>query len=448
MSAAERSVVFDEEALDDLLDFIQPNRCLPDDIAGALREETDRMFRDQLRGESAHPDAIPRLKNILQTRYMNACIHAGSNVGIELAQSLGERHSQSLLNSFHSSGLLKDNQSSRFGQILNASKPCTIQHTVFLRTAMFDIASARRQLGMSLSEVTVGKLVTRKVQGILAEGSSFPPWHRVHCALTRSSEVPCNMSMARITLTLDACSLVENQVLPADVAAAIETRFPDTFCVPSPVAVGQVDVYFPMVSGLRSADQEAAFIDACATGIMRVRVSGILGSTEMHFRKTEDAFIGAEGEVYALLVDGSFRELLTHPIVDSSRTFCNDLWSILAVLGVEATRAYIIEELSHRVVSGVNLCHITLLADHMTVTGSIQSISRYSMRSVRGSIMGKASFEESMDHLFNAGVRNLSDSLEGASAAIICGRRTRAGTGFVDVSIDFDVIGENTNALL
>ena len=90
--------------------------------------------------------------------------------------------------------------------------------------------------------------------------------------------------------------------------------------------------------------------------------------------------------------------------------------------------------------SGINRCHIELLVDKMTFKGGISSISRYTMRNEDCGPMGKASFEETMDNFLKAGVYGQEENTNGVSASIICGKRSKIGSGLCDLLVDVNNI--------
>jgi DNA-directed RNA polymerase II subunit RPB1 len=133
-------------------------------------------------------------------------------------------------------------------------------------------------------------------------------------------------------------------------------------------------------------------------------------------------------------------ELLAHPEVDSSKTVSNNMWEIYDILGIEAARAFLIEEFSLVISSDstyINKRHIKLLVDMMTYTGIISSISRYGMRmGDQTGAMGRASFEESLDNFLKAGSYGERETTKGVSASIMCGKVSNIGTGLCQLGID------------
>jgi DNA-directed RNA polymerase beta' subunit len=79
--------------------------------------------------------------------------------------------------------------------------------------------------------------------------------------------------------------------------------------------------------------------------------------------------------------------------------------------------------------------HITLLADRMTVSGRLRSISRYTRKHENSSVLSKATFEETLSGFLRSAVMHEVDTVNGSSASIICGRLPKVGTGMNDLLV-------------
>jgi DNA-directed RNA polymerase beta' subunit len=89
---------------------------------------------------------------------------------------------------------------------------------------------------------------------------------------------------------------------------------------------------------------------------------------------------------------------------------------------------------------GINNSHTDILVDRMTFSGTINSISRYTLKTENSSVLGKASFEESLENFLQASIAGTLDTTTGNSASIVCGKKSRAGTGFVSLKVDLNAI--------
>ncbi|KAJ1616383.1 RNA polymerase Rpb1, domain 5, partial [Pavlovales sp. CCMP2436] len=101
-------------------------------------------------------------------------------------------------------------------------------------------------------------------------------------------------------------------------------------------------------------------------------------------------------------------------------------------LGVEAARATLISEMTDTMQAGgssIDVRHIMLVADLMTLSGDVVAVSRYGTnRSGRGPIT-RSSFEQTVEVLADAGLCNTRDDIKGVSDRIFLGQRTAIGTG-------------------
>ena len=88
-----------ESEIKKMLDFIRPNPNIPADTGAVVAEKTKETFRAQLRKVKIYPDMIPSLKTQIETMYKTSLIQPGESVGIITAQSIGEKQTQSNLNS-------------------------------------------------------------------------------------------------------------------------------------------------------------------------------------------------------------------------------------------------------------------------------------------------------------------------------------------------------------
>lgn len=137
----------------------------------------------------------------------------------------------------------------------------------------------------------------------------------------------------------------------------------------------------------------------------------------------------------ALLVEGyGLRACMTTEGVDGCATKTNSVMEMREVLGIEAARKTIIDEIG--VVMGdmgIDPRHMQLLADVMTFKGEVLGITRFGLSKMRDSVLQLASFEKTPDHLFEAAWHMKRDKIEGVSECIIMGQSMSIGTGAFQV---------------
>jgi len=163
-----------------------------------------------------------------------------------------------------------------------------------------------------------------------------------------------------------------------------------------------------------------------------LKVKGVNGIKRIIIRKEP-------GEGYVIYSEGSnLEKVLDIEGIDPYRTTTNDIRAVGRVLGVEAARNMIIQE-AHNTLSeqGLNVDkrHIMLVADVMTSDGKIKAIGRHGVSGEKTSVLSRAAFEITVNHLLHASRRGESDLLEGVAENIIVGQPVNLGTGAVELAM-------------
>lgn len=125
--------------------------------------------------------------------------------------------------------------------------------------------------------------------------------------------------------------------------------------------------------------------------------------------------------------------------MDKTRTTTNDIYAIYKVLGVEAARNAIINEAYNTLQEqglNVDIRHIMLVADTMTADGTVRPIGRQGVSGEKSSVIARAAFEITVNHLLKAAKRGEVDELRGVAENIIVGQPIKLGTGSVELSVD------------
>jgi DNA-directed RNA polymerase subunit A" len=155
----------------------------------------------------------------------------------------------------------------------------------------------------------------------------------------------------------------------------------------------------------------------------------------------EQVVVNQEDDEWRLQTAGtSLRKTLKIEEVDENRTISNDLFEILSVLGIEALRQSIINEVNETLEAqgiGVDDRHIMLLADMMTKEGDLNGTTRYGIMGNKESLLARSVFEETKKHLRQGSLRGETDDLEGVIENILVGQPIPVGTGAVDLKPKF-----------
>jgi DNA-directed RNA polymerase subunit A" len=166
--------------------------------------------------------------------------------------------------------------------------------------------------------------------------------------------------------------------------------------------------------------------------LKNLKVKGVDGINRIIIRKEP-------GEGFVIYSEGSnLEEVLQIEGVDQYRTETNDIQAVGRVLGVEAARNIIIQE-AHNTLSeqGLNVDkrHIMLVADLMTADGEIKAIGRHGISGEKTSVLSRAAFEITVNHLLHASRRGEVDDLEGVAENIIVGQPVNLGTGAIELAM-------------
>jgi DNA-directed RNA polymerase II subunit RPB1 len=160
------------------------------------------------------------------------------------------------------------------------------------------------------------------------------------------------------------------------------------------------------------------------------------GNSRFYYNKSEGKYDSREE--YILDTDGSnFLEVLNHPAVDATRVYSTHVHDIYGQLGIEATRAVLLNEITTLFEEGqINYRHLGLLTDVMCRAGRLMSVDRYGINKLDIGPLAKASFEETERILLKAAVFGEIDPITGVSANIMTGQPIRGGTAFADILLD------------
>ena len=77
--------------------------------------------------------------------------------------------------------------------------------------------------------------------------------------------------------------------------------------------------------------------------------------------------------------------------------------------------------------------HLLLVADVMTSEGEVRAIGRHGVSGTKHSILARAAFEVTVNHLLQAGIIGERDNLTGVAENIIVGQPIALGTGSVEL---------------
>ena len=341
----------------------------------------------------------------VEAKYRSSRVDPLDPVGTVSAQSIGEPGTQMTMNTFHYAGVAEIDVTQglpRLIELVDARKnPDTPMMTVHLAE---EYATDREKA----HEVVWNIEATR----ILALGDIS----------TNVADMIVSIDLNEDTLTERWPTVENTDEIAAEIAATIE----DSLGV-EVTQSGTVLEFGPEQPSYRELLQ-------LVEQLREIVFKGIEDITRVVIRKEELE----AGEEFVLYTEGSaFKKTLDIEGVDASRTTCNNIHEVHKTLGIEAARENIIDEtmttLEEQGLDDVNVRHLMLVADIMTNDGTIQSIGRHGISGSKDSVLARAAFEVTVNHLLDAAIYGEADDLDGVIENVIVGKPIRLGTGDVDL---------------
>ncbi|EMA63239.1 DNA-directed RNA polymerase subunit A'' [Halorubrum kocurii] len=385
---------------------------LPSRLKNEVYEAIDRKAEET--GEVTIEQATDIATGV-ENRYIETRVDPLDPVGTVSAQSIGEPGTQMTMNTFHYAGVAEIDVTQglpRLIELVDARKtPDTPMMTVHLEG---EYATDRQKA----HEVVWSIEATR----ILALG-----------------DVSTNVADMLVRIDLNDDTLLERWPThsdPSEVAAIISETIEDSLGVNTRQS-GTVVEFGPNEPSYRELLQ-------LVERLREIVFKGIEEIERVVIRKEE---IDGEEE-FVLYTEGSaFGDTLDIEGVDASRTTCNNIHEIYRNLGVEAARETIIDEtkntLEEQGLDDVNVRHLMLVADIMTNNGEIESIGRHGISGSKDSVLARAAFEVTVNHLLDAAVHGEYDELDGVIENVIAGKPISLGTGDVDLRMGSRVVGDD-----
>lgn len=405
------AILLTDSQISELLEIIPLSNSIPSGSAKAFRAKTQSAFRDYLKKVKLRPSKFSRFKDILAKKYRTSIIAPGESVGIICAQSIGQMNTQMTLNSFHHAGISEAAMTAgvpKFQELLSVTRNPKITNTSIFFSCRPNTFNDVVSLCNNIKHLTLK-------DGVLN-------W--------------CNHGDC-VEFHFRWKVLYRYGVYPQDIANRIGKAF------------GDVDVEVKRSRGSNilalfvnpvspSLVNDAEYInEAVIPPLLDVSISGIQNVDHIFYEKkrTEEG----EEEWFVRTVGSDYEKIMLFPGVDFERTVSNNIWDVYEMLGVEAARESLRQEFSS-IMGSINSAHTSILIDRMTYSGLINSISRYTLKNENSSVLGKASFEESLENFLQASLAGSVDSASGNSASIVLGKKSRAGTGFMKLRVDLNAI--------
>ncbi|KAH8115769.1 beta and beta-prime subunits of DNA dependent RNA-polymerase [Phellopilus nigrolimitatus] len=338
--------------------------------------------------------------DLCRIKYLKAKIEPGSTVGAVGAQSIGEPGTQMTLKTFHFAGVASMNITlgvPRIKEIINASK------TISTPIISCRLANNTSEASARIVKGRLEKTLLGDVAAVLEEAWA-PEYTYIGIIVDMAA-----VQKLQLELTLD-------DIKWAIVAAKkLKVKQESIIVIPRKnrlrIYIDGPDKFYR----LRELRRVLPFV--VVKGIQSIQ-RAIINI------KDKDDHRGKKGEKEMLVEGyGLQKVMITDGIVGEQAT-TNHIIETAAVLGIEAARGTIINEIQFIMKEhgmSIDPRHVMLLGDVMTYKGEILGITRFGVAKMKDSVLMLASFEKTTDHLFDASAYGKTDSILGVSESIIMG---------------------------
>jgi DNA-directed RNA polymerase II subunit RPB1 len=418
-------------------------------------------------------DAFEVLMELIVVSHMKSWIQPGDQVGIVAAQSIGEPATQMTLNTFHQAGVASKSAVTRgvprLRELLKVTQnPKATSLTIYLKPEYRNNKEKAREVVQDL-ELTVLRNITDKVAiywdekdetTVVEEDKELMQFYQLfEQGLLDDEEVDKeNLSKWVLRLELNREEMFNRNISIQEVVSVIKAQFSseDINVVYSDYNSSKLVMRIRIPNkGERGVDTASQLDDF--TNLKKFQnkllnsivIRGLPGIKAVTFRNDKQYVEMKNGkyeqvEQFVLDTDGSnFIKVMNHPAVDGSKLYSTNVWDVYEVLGIEATRAILFNEINGLFESvGVNYRHLCLLCDVMTRFGKLMSIDRYGINKNDIGTLAKASFEETEKILLKAALFGEVDPVTGVSANIMMGQAIRGGTAFSQILLDDQMLPE------
>jgi DNA-directed RNA polymerase subunit A" len=351
------------------------------------------------KSKKASPEQITKVAEHLVRQYRSHKIDPTEAAGILGAQSIGEPGTQMTMRTFHYAGVAEINVTLGLPRLI-------------------EVVDARRVPSTPMMQVYLEQEVRQDpetVQRIAAEIETTN--------LLDIADVDTDLGAFQVVVTLDEKKMKRKSLNVEDVAEKL-TKLKNADVATTP------DGKIVLRPG-EGEERPYKTLQNIAAEAKKMQIKGITDIKRVVIRR--------ETEGYVIYTEGSnLAKVMKIDGVDTTRTTTNNFREIYEVLGVEASRTAIMNE-AYKTLSEqglmVDIRHLMLVSDVMTSDGNIRAIGRHGISGQKSSVLARAAFEITVNHLLEAGMIGEIDPLEGVAENIIVGQPVSLGTGAVTLQM-------------
>ena len=433
--------------------------------------------KDLLFNKRFNKKSLIYLLDTILLAYKKSIVAPGEMVGMIAAQSIGEPTTQMTLNTFHFAGVASKSNVTRgvprIEEILSLSEnPKTPSCTIFLPKNIYTNQNEAKKI---LHEIEHTKLrdIVKGISICFDPDDSTTNIEEDKETLKQYYEFAnmieeCNgikqvdekqKSKWIIRLEMNDMEMLEKNITMEDVNFAIKNIYQtDVNCIYSDFNSDKLIFRIRVnsiiqnkkkisVASLDQSDEIYLLKNFQEQLLDNVILRGIKNISNVLIRKIVDYLEPTDNgyekkDIWVLDTTGTnLLEILALDNIDVNNTVTNDIQEIYRVLGEEAARQSIFNELSEVIEfdsTYINYHHLSVLCDRMTCNDKLTSIFRHGINSDNIGPIAKASFEETPEMFLKAAKHAELDNMKGVSANVMCGQEGYFGTSSFQVMLDIN----------
>ena len=417
----------------------------------------------------------------IKNRFFSAIEEPGTLVGTIAAQSIGEPSTQMTLNTFHFAGVSAKSEVvrgvPRLKELISVSKNIKSPIVTISLDNEYKYDRNKALDLLNTIEITYIKDITLSTSIYydpllemgdntnIEEDKQLFKFYQKYKKLETIDEGDVRMNPWILRFEFDRNKMILKNIRMIDIFQAINNKFNDISqtikqtikCIYSDDNADKLIFRIQFLQIDNAVNNDDNIISACKimenTILNNIILKGITNITKatldenkfMYYEDEKNEFTNKP--LWTITTNGTnLIDIFNLPHVDFSNTISNDIVEIYNLLGVEAAREAIINEITELIEDSgayINYRHIALLADTITNKGILMSIDRHGINKSDIGPLGKCSFEETPDILIKAAIFGEIDNCNGVSANIMMGQEVKCGTGFTDILFDEESFMKN-----
>ncbi|MGB9914261.1 MAG: DNA-directed RNA polymerase subunit A' [Candidatus Bathyarchaeales archaeon] len=360
-----------------------------------VKEQLTPLLVEQLRQNLAKAKlskkGVEKAVKLTAEQYKRALMEPGEAVGIVAAQSIGEPGTQMTLRTFHYAGVKEQNVTLGLPRLIEIVDARRIPSTPIMTIYLTPEYRKSREGAVEIAR----KIIYTSLENIASAIYEDPVNEEIVIELNKTMMEDRGITLAELEEKLQ----LQNATVTVDENA------------------------------VHIKPKKAEALKKMLTKIPALHVKGV--------PEIKRVLVTEEHGEWVIRTDGSnLAKVLEISGVDTSRTTTNNIHEIAKTLGVEAARNALIKEAANVLEEqglDVDVRHVMLVADMMTVTGEVQQIGRHGISGKKASVLARAAFEITVPNIVEAAIKGESDPLKGVTENVIVGQSIPIGTGLVEL---------------